>query len=421
MIDASQGFIKDGPKNRLRAQDIHKIVDAFTRVLDIPGYSRTVPFTEIEKNECNLNLPRYIDGQKADDRQDIEGHLCGGIPEADIDALNAYWDVCPKLKSALFQECRPGYVELVVDKAAIKSTIFEHPEFTAFTASMAKHFNARRKRNADSLKELKKDIHPRDVITGLSESLLIHYTNKPLIDKYDVYQHLMDYWAETMQDDCYAIAQDGWKAEPYRIIEKGKNGKDKDKGWACDLVPKSFIVARYLAKEQAEIDGLTAKLEASSAALAALEEENGGDEGAFSELDKISKGAVAARLKEIKEDNDAADEAKVLYQWLRLSDEESELKKSIKVAEGDLDAKAFAKYPKLTQDEVKTLVVDDKWMARIDADIHGEMDRVSHALTRRLRTLAERYETSLPQMDARVADLEAKVNLHLERMGFTWN
>jgi type I restriction enzyme M protein len=87
MIDASQGFMKDGPKNRLRAQDIHKIVNAFNRRLEIPKYSRLVSFEEIEKNDYNLNLPRYIDSTEPEDRQDIEGHLRGGIPAADVEAL----------------------------------------------------------------------------------------------------------------------------------------------------------------------------------------------------------------------------------------------------------------------------------------------------------------------------------------------
>ncbi|HZV20939.1 MAG TPA: type I restriction-modification system subunit M, partial [Hyphomicrobiales bacterium] len=148
MIDASQGFTKEGPKNRLRAQDIHKIVDAFTKGLDIPGYARTVSVTEIEKNDYNLNLPRYIDSQKREDRQDIEGHLRGGIPQADIDALQAYWDVCPKLKSVLFAKARPGYMVLAVEKPSIKSKIFEHPEFAAFRDSMTVHFDSWRRKNA---------------------------------------------------------------------------------------------------------------------------------------------------------------------------------------------------------------------------------------------------------------------------------
>ena len=420
MIDASAGFMKDGPKNRIRAQDIHQIVDVFNKRLEVPKYSRTVSVEEIEKNEFNLNLPRYIDSQQAEDLQDIEGHLKGGIPKTDVEALQRYWDVCPKLQKALFKANRPGYLDLVVEKLAIKSTIYEHPEFAAFIGKMNAHFATWKEQTAKSLRALKSGCHPKELIGSLSEDLLAHYVGQPLIDKYDVYQHLMDYWAETMQDDCYLIAADGWRAETYRIIEKDKKGKERDKGWTCDLVPKSLIVARYFAKEQEAIDQLTAELEGVSARLTELEEEQGGDEGAFSELDKVNKANVVARLKEIEGDKDAKDEAAVLSDWLKLNSDESDLKKRLKEAEASLDAKAYAKYQTLTETEIKTLVVDDKWLAALDRDIHGEMDRVSQQLTQRVKELAERYETPMPQMVSRVADLEAKVNRHLIKMGFSW-
>ena len=420
MIDASGGFMKDGPKNRLRAMDIHRIVDAFDKRLDLPKYARMVPFAEIEKNEFNLNLPRYIDSQTPEDLQDIAGHLQGGIPAADIDALEPYWDVCPKLRNTLFKKRRPGYLDLAVEKAAVKPAIYEHPEFATFIAFMNTHFTIWRKASAATLKVLKAGCHPKEVIGKLSESLLAHYAGKPLIDSYDVYQHLMDYWAGTMQDDVYLIAADGWKAETSRIIEKDKKGKEKDKGWTCDLIPKPLIVARYYAKEQAALDQLAADLESVTARLVEIEEEHGGEEGAFAELDKVNKANVAARLKEIKGDKGAKDEAAVLNDWLKLNDQESDLKKRHKGAEAALDAKAYAKYPKLAESEIKSLVVDDKWLTALDTDIHGEMDRVSQQLTQRVKELAERYETPLPQVTSRVADLEAKVNRHLEKMGFAW-
>jgi len=420
MIDASAGFMKDGPKNRLRAQDIHQIVDVFNKRLDVPKYSRMVSVDEIEKNEFNLNLPRYIDSQQAEDRQDIEGHLKGGIPQADVEALQRYWDVCPKLQQALFKVNRPGYLDLAVEKSAIKSTIYEHPEFTAFIKKMNAHFATWKQKTAKSLRALKPGFHPKERIADLSEDLLAHYVGQPLIDKYDVYQHLMDYWADIMQDDCYLIATDGWKAETYRIIEKDKKGKEKDKGWTCDLVPKTLVVGRYFVKEQEAIDQLTTELEAVTARLAELEEEQGGEEGAFSELDKVNKANVVVRLKEIEGDKDAKDEAAVLNDWLKLNGDETDLKKRFKEVEAALDAKAYAKYPTLTEAEIKTLVVDDKWLAALDRDIHGEMDRVSQALTQRVKELAERYETPMPEMVNRVADREAKVNRHLSKMGFSW-
>ena len=419
LIDASAGFAKDGPKNRLRAQDIHRIVDVFARRADVPRFARMVPLAEIEKNDFNLNLPRYIDSQTPEDVQDIAGHLQGGIPVRDVDALERYWAVCPALRSALFRDLRPGYVDLAADKAGIKAAIFGHPEFRAFVAGMNAHFDAWRTTSSQALRGLQPGDHPKQVIGDLAEGLLRHYHGRPLIDPYAVYQHLMDYWAETMQDDCYQVAADGWTAETARVVER-KNGKEKDRGWACDLVPKPLIVARYFVAEQAAIDDLTAKLDAAAARLAELEEEHGGEDGAFAELEKVNKGNVQARLREIEGDADATDEAVALKAWSTTKADEDKLKKQVVDREAALDKMAYAKYPTLSEDEVKALVVDDKWLAALDARIHGEMDRVSQQLTARVRELAERYESPLPQVTSRVADLESKVNGHLERMGYSW-
>lgn len=416
MMDASPGFLKDGNKNRLRAMDIHKIVDVFNRRLEVPGYSRIVTFEEIEKNEFNLNIPRYIDSQQAEDIQDIEAHLRGGIPNHDIDALDKYWAVLPNLKAALFQPLRANYAQLSIPQAELKKTIYEHAEFVAFITQMNALFAEWRARSVASLKSLQAGCHPKQVIVELSEDLLAHYTGKPLIDKYDVYQHLMDYWAEVMQDDCYLIAADGWKAETYRILVENKQKKLVDKGWACDLIPKALIVVRYFAADQAAIDELAADIESVTAQMTELEEEHSGEDGAFAELDKVNKATVAARLKELKATIN--DETRVLNGHLKLCEKLADLKKCLTAAENKLDEMAYARYPTLTEAEIKTLVVEDKWLAALDAAIHGEMDRISQALTQRVKELAERYATPLPKMTNRVAELEQKVNRHLERMGF---
>lgn len=420
MVDASGGFMKDGPKNRLRARDIHKIVDTFNKRLEIPKYSRMVSVEEIEKNEFSLNLSRYIDSQQAEDLQDINGHVRGGIPVRDVEALDSYWKVCPRLSDVLFKPNRIGYVDLAVEKSVIKPTIYDHPEFTVFITGMNAHFTIWRDKSAKTLKALQPGCHPKEVIAHLSEDLLTHYADKPLIDRYDIYQHLLDYWAQTMQDDCYLIAADGWKAETYRVIDTDKKGKKMDKGWTCDLIPKPFIVARYYAKEQTAIEQLSAELEAITAKLVELEGEHGGEDGVFSELDKVNKGNVISRLNETKGNDDANGDAGVLNEWLKLNAAESDLKRRIKDADAELDAKAFAHYPKLTEAEIKTLVVDDKWFSNMNMAIHGEMDRISQALTQRVKELAERYEIPLPLLVARVADLETHVNQHLKRMGFVW-
>ncbi|NTW57010.1 MAG: type I restriction-modification system subunit M [Chlorobiaceae bacterium] len=422
MIDASAGYMKDGNKNRLRDRDIHRIVDVFTRGMEVPKYSRMASIEEIEKNDYNLNLPRYIDSQEAEDIQDIEGHLRGGIPEYDIEALETYWAVCPDLKSSLFEPLREGYVRLSVQSSGLKQAIYSHPEFAAFIGSMNGHFTEWKIRGIENLKSLQAGCHPKTVIKSLSEDLLCHYDGKPLIDRYAVYQHLMDYWAETMQDDCYIISSDGWKAETYRIIEKDKKGKEKDKGWACDLVPKPIIVSRYFPEEQENIEKLEAELENLTARMAEIEEEHGGEDGYFSEIEKVNKAAVSARLKEVVKlrDEEAKAEAEVLQSWLDLSNQEADLKKQLKEAEAALDRLAYGQYTKMTEREVKTLVVEDKWLAELDRRIHGEMDRISQNLTARVRELADRYETPLPEISTRVSEMEEKVNRHLERMGFSW-
>ena len=423
MIDASAGYLKDGNKNRLRDRDIHQIVDAFNKQAEIPKYSRMVPFAEIEKNDFNLNIPRYIDSQQAEDIQDIEAHLRGGIPCRDIAALEKYWSVCPTLESALFVPDRPNYVSLRIPSAQLKQTIHSHPEFVAFMAGMEALFADWRQRSAVTLKALQQGCHPKTVIRDLAENLLAHYADKPLMDPYGVYQHLMDYWAITMQDDCYLIAANGWKAETYRIQEENKQKKLIDKGWTCDLIPKSLIVARYFATEQETILTLEAELESVSAQLAELEEEHGGEEGLFSELEKINKATVTARLKELKglfQDEDTKTESNALEAWLKFSNQEAELKRKVREAATVLDMLALAKYTILTEVEVRTLLVDDKWLAVIGAEVHGEMERISQAITHCLKELTERYATSLPEILCKVESLEQQVNAHLMRMGFTW-
>ena len=425
MVDASRDFIKDGPKNRLRERDLHRIVDVFERRVDVPRYARKVTFQEISGNDFNLNLPRYIDSQTPEDVQDIAGHLQGGIPQADIDALQPYWALCPTLRQTLFKASRPGYLDLAVAPNEIKATIHAHPEFVAFTTRMQAHFKVWLDQQSEGLKALKAGVHPKDFIATLADGLLAHYRAQPLVDPYAIYQHLMDYWAATLQDDVYMIAADGWKAEVRQLVEvkKGKDGqagKSVDKGWVSDLVPKALIVAHYFGKEQAAIDGLAVALEAASAALAEWEEEHGGEDAVFSGYDKINKAAVEDRGKEIGQDADAAEELAVLKRWLALAADEAKGKKKLKAAEVALDTAAKAMYPKLSTAEVRSLVVDEKWLAALRAAIHGEMERVSQRLTQRVKELAERYETPLPRLVERAVGLEARVKAHLLKMGFAW-
>jgi len=431
MIDASKGFMKDGNKNRLRHQDIYKIADVFNKQIEIDRYSRMVNIDEIEKNDYNLNIPRYIDSTDPEDLQDIDAHLKGGIPECDVNGLNSYWQICPTLKDSLFGPAdRPGYSQLKVEASQIRPTIFEHSEFVAFTEKSRSLFDQWKINNVQRLKDIKKGDHPTVLIDEISEDLLRIFAEAPLIDKYDIYQHLMSYWTDTMHDDVYMIISDGWqKASNLRLITDKKSkekadivvGKTKLK---AELIPTQLVAARYFAAEKATIEKLESDVDAISRQMEEMEEEHGGEDGLLAEAKtdkgKLTKASITARRKEIKRDKDADDERKVLKNYLDLIGREAATKKKVKEDENALYSKVAAKYRQLTEEEVKTLVVDDKWLATLDSDLQTEVDRVSQALTGRIKQLAERYANPLPKLTDEVETLSSKVDEHLERMGFAW-
>jgi type I restriction enzyme M protein len=284
MIDASKGFVKDGNKNRLRHQDIHKIVDVFNKQIEAPKYARMVPVAEIEANDYNLNIPRYIDSAEAEDLHDIEAHLLGGIPNRDIDALEVYWQVFPTLKQQLFAAGpRPGYSSLKVETEHIKAAIYTHPEFVDYSSAVAEWYAQWQTSNMPGLKSFDAGSLPKLLIETLSEDMLRVFAQVRLIDKYDVYQRLMSYWSDTMQDDVYMIALDGWKAN-------------------SDLIPPQLIIQSYFAADQQNIETLEAAREAITRQMEELDEEHGGEGGlledAKNEKGKITRASIKARLRE---------------------------------------------------------------------------------------------------------------------------
>jgi type I restriction enzyme M protein len=434
MVDASKGFVKDGNKNRLRSQDIHKIVDVFTRQIELPRYSRMVNLEEIEKNDYNLNIPRYIDSSEPEDLHDLDAHLNGGIPIADLDALQAYWQVFPNLRKTLFAPSdRQGYSVSLVEANQVKATILNHPEFSAFADRCLSLYMQWRNDHEQCLKSIAIGDKPKALIHLLSEDLLARFAEAELLDQYDIYQLLMNYWAETMQDDVYVLVQDGWAAGKVLrqlVVKKGEKLKeipdliiDKNK-YKADLIPPKLIIDRYFATQQQQIDQLQADLDTIAQELEALIEEHSGEEGALSEAQtdagKVTKASVTTRLKELKGDASAKEEQAILKQCLKLIDREAEAKKAVKDAQIVLDKLVFAQYPKLTENEIKTLVIEDKWQATLKGAIAAEIERVTQQLANRVKTLEERYAEPLPQILEEIEVLSSKVDEHLKRMGLVW-
>ncbi|MBG6186418.1 type I restriction-modification system subunit M [Flavobacterium sp. CAN_S2] len=425
MIDAAKGFMKDGNKNRLREQDIHKIVDVFNNEKDTDKFARFVTFDEIEKNEYNLNIPRYIDTQESEDIQDLFAHLNGGIPKRDIDDLGSFWTIYPNLQKDLFKPFSDNYLQLTVAPSEIKETIFSHAEFKGYSELLEKTYNSWKSKVYNSLTDITLETAPKKFIHSLSEALLNEYHGKALVDNYTIYQHLMNYWDETMKDDVYLIVEDGWEAKVKRVIEKNSKGKEIDKGWVCDLIPKKLVINKFLTNQELALQIKQTELELLQIEIAELEEEHTGEEAiladATNDNNKITKATATKRLKEIKNDKIEKAAVELLEKVLTLFEKEAKTKKEIKFLEDQLDQLTLEQFGKLTPDEVKALVIDDKWLTTIKANIQTEIDGISQRLTGRVKELADRYSTTLLALNQRTKTQEEKVLQHLQKMGLVWN
>tara|TARA_Y100000590_G_scaffold191788_1_gene218145 strand:+ start:95 stop:2527 length:2433 start_codon:yes stop_codon:yes gene_type:complete len=431
MMDASKNFIKDGNKNRLQAKDIHKIVDVFTNQIEIPKFSRLIPLSEIsnEKNDFNLNITRYIDSQEEEDIQDIDAHLNGGIPESDIDNLEKYWRVYPSLQEELFSpNKRKGYLDLKIEKSEIQNKIFTHKEFEKFTKSVIDIYEKWKIDNYTIFDGIKVDTNPKELIHLISEDLLKKFLDISLIDRYDIYQYLMSYWEETMQDDVYLIAQNGWntgKEITPILFEKGKN-KGKVKDWYNELIPKELMIEKYFSEKNDKHNQLIADSESLNQEMDDMEEEyaNGDDGDVFGEVrgksGKIAKGEIDKRIKIIKNDTEFEDEFEIIKKYLEKFTKKADVDAEIKSKEKEMEKKLVEKYKKLTTDEIKKLVVNDKWLSSLSYSINEELEKLSHKLTNRMKELVERYEDPLPGLENENQSLTENVHQHLGKIGFKW-
>lgn len=434
MIDASKGFVKDGNKNRLREQDIRKITDVFDALAEVPKYSRMVSMSEIAdaKNDYNLNIPRYIDTQEAEDIQDLGGHLLGGIPQKDVDGLQAYWDLFPSLKAELFSPARAGYLNLKVAAANIKSTIFNHPEFVAFTQKMHTAFDGWLQTQQSQWLQLDKGFHLKETMDATAQSLLQHFENNALVSHYAMYQHLMAYWGEAMQDDFYNIALDGWKAgnEYIRLVIKGKKGKDgktaADKevaglaGIEGRMITPQLLVAYFFKEQSDSLQDLENQLNLTQEALAEIEEENSGDEGIFSDLEKIDLKNVKDFYKQRKAENAAKEELKYIKNYIDTQEALRGIAKLIKIAKENLEIKVVAQYPLLSEAEIKDMVIQHKWTPVLQNALNSEQEKLSQSLTQRIKELADRYQKALPTLETALSEASSKVQVHLQKMGLVW-
>ncbi|MEC1719981.1 N-6 DNA methylase [Schinkia azotoformans] len=507
MVDASRGFKKDGNKNRLREQDIEKIVQTCINKEEIRGYSRFVTYKEIlEENDGNLNVPRYI--QKIDDTlpQNIASHLKGGIPEIDIDSIEKLWTVSPNLKQEIFTcvDEKHNVYDLAMSPNEIETVISEDENIKSQKETeCGELFGAWRTAVKNVLLNINEDTNPKELIRNIGLEILHNFESAQLLDNYDVYDFLLNYWNEKMQDDVYVIKASGYEAG--REIEyvyaqkkaKDENGEvikvddtSKMKSFEGALIPREIIEHEYFEKELIVLNELSEKSTLLESELDEIREDESGDEGllvnALNEKgDSIPKANLNKRIRELEskktspvmsdiiklielfdegntiemektvKDNselkgyelrnkngsfgksklktalkEASDKATIpeiyaeeynallAYQDKMLAKEEAD--KEVKEAQKALDDLVLAKYGELSVDEIKYLLFDKKWTARLESDITNAIDQVLNALASRVVLIAKRYEHTLGEIEEKTARSKVKVKSALERMGYTW-
>jgi type I restriction enzyme M protein len=439
IVDASKGFKKDGNKNRLRPRDMHKIVDVFNAQTEIPGYARMVPISEIreKRNDYNLNIPRYVDSSEPTDVQDLGAHLHGGIPEHQLDLLDAYWRAFPTLRAQLFRANRPGYSDLALDVREVASTVEGAPEFQKFATDSIALLTEWFETHRALLLSTNDNTRPYELIGELSEDLLSRFRDVPLLDAYAVYELLMTYWHDVMHDDVFMLMREGWldAARPRAAVIVGhdKNGKpryeDADivigtgasaRRYVMDLIPPALVVSRYLSAEQQKVIDLNGEAEAAAVNLQQHLDEHAVEDGlawdAVDDAGKVTQKSVNAALREARAVDDG-EVVKALTATLDLIRADAATKKAYREARLALDHATVSQYARLDVAEIQALVLNDKWAT----DLRDVVARLTfaqiQALGDAISELGSRYERTLSDIDALIETLSNRVETTLHQMG----
>ena len=435
MIDASMGFVKDGPKNRLRHQDLHKIVDVFNKQTEIARYSRLVPYSAIASasNDFNLNIPRYIDSSEPDDIQDLEAHLHGGIPERDIDALQSFWDAFPSLRKQLFTENRPGYSDLAVDIADVQQTVLDSAEFQQYQTDVRARVDEWFAAHRVELEAIGPETKPNDLIASLGDDLLARFQDAPMLDPYDVYEHLLSFWSETMHDDVFLLmTSESWSdaALPrHAIVDKDKKlnetpdlqvgtGKSTSK-YKMDLIPTAVIARHYFPDALANLDTLNAAADAAAQTKEEYIEEHAVEEGLLFcvvDEDTVTKASAKAWLKAGRSDGSDPEEIVALEHVIALFDAEAAAKKAAKDAQTSLDLEVLKRY-ELDESEARLLVLNDKWRSTVAMRIGEELRVLVLGLAGRVTELGGRYAKTIEALNDEAEQAASRVLADLADMG----
>ncbi|WP_120815186.1 type I restriction-modification system subunit M [Helicobacter pylori] len=427
MIDASKDFKKDGNKNRLREQDVQKMIDTFNALKEIPYYSKMVSLEEISANDYNLNIPRYI-AAKQESEKDlfalINSHKASYLPKNEIKAYASYFQVFKELKNTLFKKSdKEGYYALKTECENIKELITQSLEFQTFHASVLSVFD--RLDLFETFNHLEPGFNPKTLIESVCSKVLYEFEKVEILDKYGVYQLFKDYYNEVLQDDWFLLSFNGFISA--KELRKLNPLKDKNKKanyleepdfviqktyYKSDLIPKNLIKQRFFEKETKELEELENALNEKEANFEEFIEEHSNEEGLFYEL-KINESVLK---KELKNATDLEDEKilKTALEWLEAKNKALKMKNK---AYEELELKAFHQYKNLEINEIKDLIIQDKWLKSLKNALENKILKRINAFSSALNEIIQTYSNSLLELDKEVKESESKVLEHLKDLG----
>ncbi|WRE22006.1 type I restriction-modification system subunit M [Helicobacter pylori] len=427
LIDASRDFKKDGNKNRLREQDVQKMIDTFNAYKEIPHYSKMVSLEEISANDYNLNIPRYI-AAKQELEKDlfalINSHKASYLPKNEIKAYAPYFRVFKELKNTLFKKSdKEGYYALKTECENIKELIIQSSEFQAFHASVLNAFD--RLNLFETFNHLEPGFNPKTLIESVCQKVLKEFEKIEILDKYGVYQLFKDYYNEVLQDDWFLLSFNGFEsAKELRELTllKDKNKKAnyleepdfviQKTHYKSDLIPKNLIKQRFFEQEAKELEELENALNEKETHFEEFIEEHSSEEGLFYEL-KINESVLKKELKNATD----LEEEKILKTALELLETKNKALKMKNKAHEELELKAFHQYKNLELNEIKNLIIQDKWLNSLKNALENKIQKRINAFTSTLNGIIQTYSNSLLELDKEVKESESKVLEHLKDLG----
>lgn len=424
IIDASKGFVKAGKNNTLQASDIRRITDTVKYRRDTEKYSRKVSREEIRENDYNLNIPRYVDSSEKAENYDIYASMFGGIPKNEVEELAIYWDAFPNLKETLFID--EGGEHLKLKSQEIKTIINNHQDIENFREKYKTAFDGFKETMENRLIDGMETLNIAREKTFLAEEIFTRMEDIPLIDEYKAYQILDDEW-QNIRQDLEIIKTDGktiiTRVDPNMITRK-KAGKDVrvQDGWVGRIIPFELVQATILHKESTQLKEMEEKLSQiiseqeeifdsfSDEDKEELSEALNNDNTAF-----LSSGFNKLVKDYLKEGElDSYDEESIEYKVLitkELSDEEKTLKRDIKLEEDKLHMLTKETIENLS-DENMEMLLRYKWVKPLTDGISNLPLSVLETLSNRIQAIADKYETTLADIEAEIAETEK------ELMGF---